>query len=281
MSREDGKYGIFTALIRFVFMWNWKKARGIKKAADELFTKDAEGIEAGYDIEKDRLIKSYRDMEGAVSRLDMLIEEKKIALEDEEAKFDKAVKRRDGALAAAKRVRKQIGEGHENDPEFKKHSEAFIRYTKEVKAIEARQQSLQADIDSQKPIIEKYMLQLTELQAKIKKLEEEKNITIAEFTSSQEIIKLNQRLSGMINSMDEGPIEAIRKAVKESSARARVSSRLQGTDAAYQDAQYEKAADDAEAAALMKELLDADEAAEQTSQGEKPAVETEEERPEI
>ena len=99
------------------------------------------------------------------------------------------------------------------------------------------------------------MYQLTAMQSEIEKMPIEKAEAIAQHVSAKKIIELNDRLSGIQTSMDKGPLDAVRKANQELSAKARISEKIAGTDVKLQDEEYAAAGSSSTSKDRMSQML--------------------------
>lgn len=270
--------GFWTGLKRFLTFYWLRKGLGLARKADEQFTSSAEGIADAYDIQIDRMVSDYKTMRDAISQVEVVIEQKRQRLESLNREETESIKKRDGALNLAE----QAGEGSDD---YEAHSAAFERFQTRIDEIEVEQSQTETDIEELSESMKRHLRRLTEMQAQIQRLPQEKAEQMAQFVSNQQIIALNDQLQGLQTSMERGPLDAVRKANQELSARAKISEQLAGTDVREQDAQYAVAGSGESAKSKMQEMLTARRAA----RGEAPAEEaketasapSEDERPEI
>ena len=73
----EEKIGIIRAIFRYFRFWNWKKARGIIKAADEQFTGSVDGISAAFDIQKDTMVAQFTGLRDAIAEVEAVLEDKR------------------------------------------------------------------------------------------------------------------------------------------------------------------------------------------------------------
>lgn len=259
------KVGIIRAIVRYFRFWNWRKARYILNAADEQFTGSVDGIAAAFDIQKDSMVEQFQGLRDAVAQIEGVMEDKRSRLEKLNDRESELLQKREGALALAEKAQDA------NDlRELEKHSAAFERFENEIADIEQKQDQLKSEIEESSQAMDRYMLQLTEMQAEIDKLDQQKAGAIADFVSSKEIIALNDRLMNLQSSVDRGPIEAVLKANKDLTAKARVTNKLVGADTKVQDREYAKAGKTSTAKSKLEELLAARKAEKTAKSGEKP-----------
>lgn len=273
----DEKIGIIRAFFRYFRMWNWKQARGIIKAADEQFTGSVDGIDAAFDIYKDKMVNQYQGLRDAVAEVEAILEDKRQRLDALNEEEKDLMEKRDGALHKAEEAQAS------NDTDaLDRHSAAFERFQVRIDEIEALQEKLNSDIQENTKSLNQYMLQLSEFQAEIEKLPQQKAEAMAEFVSAQKIIELNDRLQGLESSLDRGPISAVMEANKKLSAKARISQKLAGTDVRLQDKEYERAGRQSTARSKMEQMLAARRIEKQQEGAtEAPVTDKEDDRPKI
>ena len=270
--------GFWTGLKRLLTFYWLRKGLGLARKADEQFTSSAEGISDAYDIQIDKMVSDYKTMRNAISQVEVVTEQKRQRLESLNQEESESIKKRDGALNLAEKA----GEGSDD---YETHSAAFERFQTRVDEIEVEQGQTETEIEELSESMKRHLRRLTEMQAEIQRLPQEKAEQMAQFVSNQQIVALNDQLQGLQTSMDRGPLDAVRKANQELSAKAKISEKLAGTDVREQDAQYASAGTGESAKSKMQEML----AARRAERGEAPAEETkettsepaEDERPEI
>ncbi len=246
----DEKIGIFRAILRYFRFWNWKKARGIIKAADEQFTGSVDGISAAFDIHRDTMVTQFNGLRDAIAEVEAVLEDKRSRLEALNEEEEDLLKKREGALAMAEKAKE------ENDLQaFEKHANAFERFQMRIDEIEQIQTRLEQEVQETFLTMNKYMLQLQDFQAEIEKLPQQKAEAIADFVSSKKIVELNDRLQGLETSLDRGPISAVLEANKKLTAKARISEKLAKADVRLQDKEYEKVGRESTARSKMEQML--------------------------
>jgi phage shock protein A len=274
----DEKLGILRAMLRYFRFWNWKKARGIIKAADEQFAGSVDGISAAFDIQKDKMVAQYQGLRDAISEVEAVLEDKRARLEALNQEEEELLGRREGALAKAEEAKEA------NDmKEYEKHAHAFERFQVRIEEIDAAQDRLNKEVTEASAQMDKYMLQLSDFQAQIEKMPQDKAETIADFVSAKQIIELNDRLQGLETSLDKGPISAVLEANKRLTAKARISQKLANADVRLQDKEYERAGRESTAKSKMEQMLAARKLEKEQKTGE-PAEKTTEktdDRPKI
>jgi hypothetical protein len=273
----EEKIGIFRAIMRYFRFWNWKKARGIIKAADEQFTGSVDGISAAFDIQKDKMVSQFQGLRDAIAEVEAILEDKRARLEALNIEEEDLLGKREGALARADEAQEA-----KDMAAYDKHSSAFERFQVRIEEIDQTQERLNQDITDTSQTMDRYMLQLQEFQAEIEKMPTQKAEAIADYVSASQIVELNDRLQGLETSLDKGPISAVMEANKKLTAKARISEKLSKVDVRLQDKEYAKAGRQSTARSKMDEMLAARrlEKEKQTGVKEKKAKE-EDDRPEI
>jgi hypothetical protein len=246
----EEKIGILKAIFRYFKFWNWKKARGIIKAADEQFTGSVDGISAAFDIQKDTMLTRYEGLRDAVAEVEAVLEDKRQRLESLNEEEDDLLGKREGALAMADKA--QAGG---DTKEYDRHASAFERFQVRIDEIEATQARLKEEVEADGARMDKFMMQLSEFQAEIEAMPQQKAEAVADFVSAKQIIELNDRLQGMETSIDKGPISAVMDANKRLTAKARISEKLAKTDVKMQDKEYERMGRQSTARSKMDEML--------------------------
>src|SRR3989338_4607131 len=98
MDSSTGSPGFFAQLFRF-FQFKWiRSALGIGRAANTQFTGSVEGIRDAVDLELNKKVKEYKELESAVSGVEMQIEAKKLELQKLNVEEKQVLQRREGAL---------------------------------------------------------------------------------------------------------------------------------------------------------------------------------------
>lgn len=272
----EEKIGIFRAILRYFRFWNWKKARGIIKAADEQFTGSVDGISAAFDIQKDTMVTQYQGLRDAIAEVEAILEDKRQRLEDLNKEEEDLLRKREGALAKAEEAQDA------NDMKaYEKHSHAFERFQVRIDEIEVTQARLQQEVSETSKTMDKYMLQLQDFQAEIEKMPQEKAEAIADYVSSKKIIELNDRLQGLETSLDKGPISAVLEANKRLTAKARISEKLAKADVKLQDKEYERAGRESTAKSKMDQMLAARRLEKDKKSGVKEKAKEKDDRPKI
>ncbi len=273
----EEKIGIFRALWRFVSFWKVRKALGLVRAADRQFTGSVRGISDAFDIQRDDMVKQYKGLRDAIAQVESVIEDKRMRLSKLNDEENELIQKREGALAKAEEAQ-LAGDARA----MEKHTAAFERFDNRIANIEEEQAKLTQEVEATSQTMERYMLQLTKMQSEIEKLPHEKAKAVADYVSSKRIIELNERLAGIKTSIERGPVDAVLKANKELTAKARISEKLTGADVTLQDEQYARAGKASSARERMQRMLAARKAErEAKTGGEKQQEKRTDDRPEI
>jgi hypothetical protein len=258
----DENIGLVRGLWRFFSFWKLRKALGLVRAADRQFTGSVEGIRDAFDIHAERMKSQYRELRDAVAQMDSVLEETRMSLEDLNKKEQELLNKREGAL-----TRFEAAQAAGNEQEMATHKAAFDRFDADIQRIEGQQKEKEALIASHQGRMGDFERQLTRLQAEVQKLPADKSAAIADFVSAKKIVELNDRLTGMQSSIDRGPIEAVLANNRELTAKARVSTRLAGTDVSKQDEEYASAGQKTQSSDRMAAMLAARRAEKDASTG--------------
>lgn len=233
----------------FSFAW-LRGSERVREAADNQFTGSAQGISDAFEIQRDKWVNDYQELRKAVAEVEMVTESNRDRLTALNKEEEEMIRRRDGALALAD----QAKEANDTDA-YNRHAAAFERYDSRIAEIDAKQAELEGEVKEQEEAMKKYMFRLTEFQAEIQRLPQQKAEAIADFVSSQKIKELNDRLLNVQSSMDRGPIDTVLNRVKQLKAEAKISEKLAGTDVALQDEEYARQGREAGARSRLDQIL--------------------------
>ncbi len=239
-----GFFGKLWAVIRGVFI----------QAGDDLVSRSPESIKATYASAIDEAKKNYKEMERAVALLvnerektEALLKE----LDDEERELQRKL---EGTLAMA-----------EAEPDNIAHREAGSRYLARQKEIDLKQAALTEDLELQRSRVEEYKSRLRSFFNEIDKLKREQGEMVAEFVSSQQMVRLEDRLRGLSESSVDESIVAIREKVQRMKSEANIAAEMRESTVASQDETYERLGAEREAEARFDELLKARSAPQQAA----------------
>jgi phage shock protein A len=254
-------------------------SRRVNEAADKVFTGSTSGIADAFDEARDAMVKDYRGLAEGVTELEMNTEFMRVQLERLNKEHETLTRKREGSLSAIEKAT--------TPAERAPHEAAFGRFQTRIKEIEERRTILETDIQANAGKIQNYKTRLTKMQAEINGLAAKKAETIADRVMSENIIKLNERLSGLQTSYDRGPLEAVLAETERLKARAKVSESLAGTDVAAQDAQYEAGGVQASVDSELEAMLAArvakrkEQTGKEVDKGQKEEEKGEEENPDL
>ncbi|MDO8470097.1 MAG: hypothetical protein Q7S84_03755 [bacterium] len=269
---EEGNIGFFAALWRFFTLYKLRKTLGLVRAADRQFSGSVEGISDAFDITHDDMVTRYKGFRDAVSQVEAIAEQKRARFEDLNTEETDLIRKRDGAIALAEKAKTA------NDTAaYDKHAKAYEAFQLRIDEIETEQAQLETELKELGGTMDKYLMQLSEMQREIQRLPKQKAEEIAKFITSKQIISLNDRLQNLQTSLERGPIDVVLKANRELSAKARISEKLSGADVKLQDAQYDKEGKTAAARGKLDAILAARAAEKDAKSGTKKP----EERPDL
>jgi len=231
-----GFFGKMWAMIRGVFI----------RAGDDMVSSSPEAIRATYATAIDEAKKRYKEMERAVALLARERERTELSLKELDKEEAELQKKLEGALAAS-----------EADPANAAHREAGTRYLSRIREIDERQAALAGDLEGQNAKVEEYKVKLRSFTNEIDKLKREQGELVAEFVSSQQVIRLEDRLKGLGESAVDESIVAIREKVAGLRAQAKIATEMGGSTLQSQDATYERIGAEREAQSRFDELLKA------------------------
>lgn len=271
----DENVGFFSALWRFFTFYGLRKRMGLVRAADAMFTGSVGGISDAFDIHKDSTVRTYKGLRDAVAEVEGVSQADSQRLAELNTEEKTVLSQRDGALDLYEKA-----QAANDATAMAKHKAAFDRFDARIHEIEAEQAVLDQRIKDTQETMAGYMTQLTALQAEIARLPAEKARAIADFVSAKKIVELNDRLQGISTSIERGPIEAVLKANKDLTAKARISQKLAGTDVKRQDNEYLAAGRMVSSGDRMSQMLAARKAEKEAKTGVAAPAKVEE-RPQI
>ncbi len=231
----------------FKFLWGSEK---IRRAADRQFTTSAEGVGMAFDLHQQGLVKNFNELRDAIAQVEGVLEDQRQQLEVLNQEEQTLLGRREGALKKF-----EAAEAAGNAADANQHQDAFDRFDGRIQEIEAQQADLDARIKQQEGAMSGHFARLTKMQAEIHRLPADKAKAIADFVSNKKIVELSDRLNGIQDSLDRGPIDAVLANNRELSAKARIADRMAGADVAVQDAMYDQAGKQSTSSDRMRAML--------------------------
>ncbi len=210
--------GIFKALGRLVKRTSDMGEGAINNAADKMLTANEASIRAQYRKVRDDLAKNLATVRSAVANLMAINEEKKT----ENASLEKKLKDLETMKLGAVRKFKET-----NDV---KYQEAFANHQQQAASVKEKIESNNGIIAVNDDNIEKFKRQLTTLQEKINSLKSEEDQAVADITTSKQITKINDMMSGVTVDVNMQGLNVIEEARKKAIANAKLSSELSNAD---------------------------------------------------
>jgi hypothetical protein len=230
----------------FLFRWI-RAALGIKRSAEAQFTGSVDGIKDAFEIKAMNLSKRYTDLRDAVAQVESVIEGKRTRLVHIGKSLTDLRGKRDGALSFFEQAKDETEKG--------KHQAAFERFDTDIQRLEAEELQLAQSIKDLDNSMQTHMRNLTALQAELRDLPAREAQAIADRVSAEQLLELNDRLTGLSQHDEFDPVAAVLKANEDLKSQARISERLAGTDVAQQDAAYAAAGSSSTSSSRMKEML--------------------------
>lgn len=210
--------GFFSAVGRFFSRVFGLGEGALNNTSDQMLSASEGTIRAQYRKVRDQLLKNHSVVRNSVANLMAINEEKKQENEELSKKIKELETKKLGAVRKFK------------ETEDVKYQEAFKEFHAQLeKANEQFTQNKQF-IDNNTTNIDKYKRQLVSLQGKIDELKNQEDQAVADITTSRQVTKLNDMLSGVSTDIDMQGIEAIEQARKKSIANAKLSSELNNNE---------------------------------------------------
>lgn len=231
-----GFFGKLVALVRGFFI----------RAGDDLVSQSPEAIRSTYAVAIQEAKKRYKEMEEAVALLARERERSEEALRNLDREEQELLKKLEGALSAA------VAE-----PNNPAHREAGTRYQVRIQEIDAKQEALTQELDSQSGKVEEYKTRLRGFMTEIEQLKREQGEMVAEFMSSRQVLVLEDRLKGLSETAVDESVVAIREKVANLKAQAKIASELRSAEVGAHDGTYERIGEETLAANKFDELLKA------------------------
>lgn len=256
--------GIFGALGRLFTGLGKRKERSIAEAATARFTDSVGGIDQAFELHREELMTRFNDLRGVVAGLEALLEEKRLRLEALNGEEETLLQQRDGAVRLAEQA-----QGAGDAAAYEGHAAAFERFEVRIEDVERAQALAAEEIAETRGSLEQALERLRALQGEIDELSRQRSEALTEFVSNRQMLELDDRLHGLEQSLDRGPLSAVLEANRELSARARLSKEL--SSPTTPTASYEEAGRKAQTRGRLESLI----------QQRKNTSETEDSRPEI
>jgi phage shock protein A len=209
--------GFFSSIGRFFARLFGLGEGALNNASDKMLTANEATIRAQFRKVRDQLVQNHSTVRNAVANLMAINEEKKSEIEQ----LTKTIKELETKKLGAVKKFKET-----NDM---KYQDVFKEYSIQLQRSSEKLEQNNAFVTTNTDNIEKYKRQLVVLQSKIEELKTQENQAVADITSSRQVTKLNDLLSGLSTDLNMQGIEAIEEARKKSLANAKLSTELSGT----------------------------------------------------
>lgn len=240
----------------------WYKIAGWFGMKTEGLYEDSAVQAATYDKAIDTSRERFNTVRNAVAEL-MRLEQTRInEIKELQAREDKLSKVKTGAQAAMQRRIDQLraeGKSKEeitSDPEFIKHQGAYKDATSTLTEVESRIAEKEADLKERRTQVGIYETELQQMQRAVKKLQEEKQETLADTAIAKQSEAISSVLAGIAHDTSDQDLQSVRAARDRAKARSTLTGRLVGADANVAEAQYLDLAGKSEADKELDSLLD-------------------------
>ena len=210
--------GILRSVYRYITTLGGLIEGNIDSKSDKLLSSPS-GIKATYQQTREQWTKQYAEIRGAIAQLMTVLEQKK-KLVDSLSQEASAVKiKLKGAVEQYKKT---------NDV---KYQQAFNDLFKRDKELATKQEHLSGEINELHSKVEDYKTKLNDMQSRIHDLKSQEAEAIADIVSSQQIIKLNDRLNNLSTELDDRNLQAIEDRREGLKAEAKLSGELAQAEA--------------------------------------------------
>jgi phage shock protein A len=210
--------GFFNSVGRFFARLFGLGEGALNNASDKMLTANEATIRAQFRKVRDQLVQNHSTVRNAVANLMAINEEKKQEMDQ----LTKTIKELETKKLGAVRKFKET-----NDI---KYQDVFKEYSVQLLRAQEKFEQDKTFVATNTENIEKYKRQLLILQNKIEELKTQENQAVADITSSRQVTKLNDLLSGLSTDVNMQGLEAIEEARKKSLANAKLSTELSGTN---------------------------------------------------
>ena len=214
--------GIFSAIYRYVVTLGGLIGGDIDGQTDKMLATPS-GIKATFAKTRENWTEQYAQVREAVAQLMMVLEQKKNNVDKLQKEAADLKVKMNGAVERFKAT---------NDVKYK---EAFGKLHARDQELQVEQERLNGEIQELHGKVGEYKKQLAEMQGRIQELKNQESQAIADIVSSQQIIRLNDRLSNLSTELDDKNLEAIESRRQNLVASAKLSGDLRKTDGAATD----------------------------------------------
>ena len=235
--------GIFRSVYRYIITIGGLIEGSIDSKADKLLS-SASGIKATYQQTREQWKKQYAEIREAVAQLMTVLEQKRKQVDLLSKDASEVKIKLKGAVEQYKKT---------NDV---KYQQAFNDLFQRDKELAIKQNELNTEINDLHGKVEDYKLKLNEMQSRIHELKSQEAEAIADIVSSQQVIKLNDRLNNLSTELDDRNLQAIQDRREGLRAEAKLSGELSLAESAPNlDAELLNAGKQSEAADVFAAML--------------------------
>ena len=211
--------GILRSVYRYIITLGGLIEGSIDRKSDNLLSSPS-GIKATYQQTREQWTKQYAEIREAVAQLMMVLEQKKKTVDSLRKEASEIKIKLKGAVQQYKKT---------SDV---KYQQAFDELFQRDKQIASKQEQLSNEINDLHGKVEGYKTKLNDMQSRIHDLKKQEAEAIADIVSSQQIIKLNDRLNNLSIELDDRNLQAIEDRREGLKAEAKLSGELTEAEAA-------------------------------------------------
>ena len=166
-------------------------------------------------------------------------------IQKDEEQLSELAQEMEGALAIAER-----------EPENQQvHEQAYNRAFTKKEELEARLEQRRSKFEELDQKVENYKIELSNFQERVQSLKQEGDEAVADLISSESIVRIEQRLQGLSTEGADQALDAVRRKVQDTKAKAQIASEIGGTDVSRQRERYRTAAKQSSGASEFSERL--------------------------
>ncbi len=217
----------------------WYFCTGRFSAAAEALQSNKYVMSATYDASIEKGAARFNTVKDAVAEL-MGIEQTRIQeIKTLQEKEDMLNKVKTGALQAMKRTQKELlnsGKSKDEivaDGDFLRHQSAYKDASSSLEEVSARCDEKEDDLEERRAQINTFKTELQGMQRAQRDLKEEKHEALAETAVAQQMMEVNDVLSGIAEDSADKDLAAARAARKRAVAKSKISAELTGNDAKH------------------------------------------------
>ena len=215
------------------------------QAGDDIVSGSTSSIKATYRTIEEQEIKRYNHMLDGVSSLARQRSQTEQEIQKDEEQLSELAQEMEGALAIAER-----------EPENQQvHEQAYNRAFTKKEELEARLEQRRSKFEELDQKVENYKIELSNFQERVQSLKQEGDEAVADLISSESIVRIEQRLQGLSTEGADQALDAVRRKVQDTKAKAQIASEIGGTDVSRQRERYRTAAKQSSGASEFSERL--------------------------